>query len=118
MTILIDACVPHRYLRLLREWGIASELSSDHLEKGAPDSDVILLAARMQATLLTVDLDFANILDYPPSDHHGIIVLRYQPDQESQMDATLKTALKDLYPDGLGKVLVVISPGRYRVRKE
>ena len=78
MTIVLDHCVPRRYQRLLSGWGYEAELSSAHIPQDAPDTDVIALAQRLEAVLLTVDLDFANILDYPPADYGGIIVLRYQ----------------------------------------
>jgi hypothetical protein len=47
----------------------------------------------------------------------GIIVLRYQPEDEAEIDASLKTALHDLYRDDLNQTLVIVSPGRYRVRR-
>jgi hypothetical protein len=89
-----------------------------HTSSPAADPDVIALAQRLDAALLTVDLDFSNILDYPPGDYAGIIVMRYKLADEALMDASLKTALVDLYRDGLRGMLVIASPGRYRVRGE
>lgn len=117
MTILLDHCVPRRYYRLLGSWNYPVELSSAHIPQDAPDADVIALAHRLNAVLLTVDLDFANILDYPPADHEGIIVLRYQIDEEVELDATLKAMLADIYREGLRGALVIVSAGRYRVRR-
>ncbi len=117
MTILLDVSVPRRYLRLLAGWGYPAELASAHIAKDAPDAEVLALAGKLDAVLLTVDLDFSNILIYPPAQHGGIIVLRYQPDDEAEIDATLKTALDDLYRDDLNHALVIVSPGRYRVRR-
>ena len=116
--ILLDNCVPRRYLRLLRGWGYDAALLSDHIPADAPDPDVIALAGQLDAVLLTVDLDFANILDYPPENYGGIAVMRYQIADENALDETLKSALADLYRDGLRAVLVIVSPGRYRVRGE
>lgn len=117
MTPVLDYCVPRRYHRLLATWGYKAELSSAHIPSDASDADVIALARKLDAALLTVDLDFANILDYPPADYGGIIVLRYQIEDEAKLDATLKTALADLYRDELRGALIIISPGRYRVRR-
>jgi predicted nuclease of predicted toxin-antitoxin system len=111
--ILLDHCVPRRYLRLLREWGYDTALITEHIPADAPDADVLMLASVLDAVLLTVDLDFANILDYPPSDYGGIVVLRYRIEDEAELDTTLKSALEDL---DLRGVLVIVSPGRYRVR--
>jgi predicted nuclease of predicted toxin-antitoxin system len=117
MTLLLDAGAPRRYLHLLREWGYPVELSVAHIPHDAPDSDVIDLASTLNAALLTVDMDFSNILEYPPSKYKGIIVLRYQPADEHQIDAALKVMLDDLYAEGLMGYLVIVSPGRYRVRR-
>lgn len=114
--ILLDHCVPRRYLRLLGEWGYDATLMSEHISADAPDVEVIALAHRLDAVLFTVDLDFANILDYPPADYGGIIVLRYEIEREVELDATLKSAMSDLYRDDLRRTLVIVAPGRYRIR--
>jgi predicted nuclease of predicted toxin-antitoxin system len=116
--ILLDNCMPHRYQRLLQEWGYDVSLLSDHIAADAPDSDVIALATELDAALLTVDLDFSNILDYPPQKDGGIIVMRYKIQDEAEADVSLKTALDELYRDGLCGVLVIVSPRHYRVRSE
>lgn len=114
--ILLDHCVPRRYLRLLREWGYDATLMTEHIPADSPDTDVITLAGELDAVLLTIDLDFANILDYPPSSYSGIVVMRYHIQDEAELDHTLKSAMDDLYRDNLRGVLVIVSPGRYRVR--
>jgi predicted nuclease of predicted toxin-antitoxin system len=115
--IIIDECVPRRYLRLLREWGYEVEFASSQLPPDAPDADMIALAKRLNAILLTVDLDFASILDYPPANFTGIIVLRYDGQLEADLDKTLETALREIGLAAFQGALVVISAGRYRVRR-
>jgi predicted nuclease of predicted toxin-antitoxin system len=117
VTILLDHGVPRRYLRLLVEWGYTATVSSMHISAAAADSDVIELAQRMDGVLLTVDLDFANVLAYPPADFGGIIVLRYKPQDELRLDQTLHQALTDLYRDRFRGVLVIVGAGRYRIRR-
>lgn len=79
---------------------------------------LIAFATGEDAVLLTLDLDFANILDYPPADYGGIIVMRYTVQAETEIDMTLQTALTDLYRDDLRGVLVIIAPGKYRKRSK
>lgn len=38
--IVLDNCVPRRYLRLLGEWGYTAVLVSDHIAADAPDPEV------------------------------------------------------------------------------
>jgi predicted nuclease of predicted toxin-antitoxin system len=67
----------------------------------ASDAEVIALAQGLDAVLLTIDLDFANILNYPPEDYAGILVIRYQASEEAAIDTALRQALEDLYREGL-----------------
>ncbi|MCI0709076.1 MAG: DUF5615 family PIN-like protein [Chloroflexi bacterium] len=97
--------------------GYAATLLSSHIASDSADIDVIALATKLDAALLTVDLDFANILDYPPKQYAGIIVLRYAVQEETILDTTLKSALDDMYRDDLRNKLVIISAGNYRVRR-
>jgi predicted nuclease of predicted toxin-antitoxin system len=117
MSLLLDHNVPRKYLRLLQEWGYESTVLDEHIAADADDADVIALAQELDAVLLTADLDFANILDYPPADHAGIVVMRYEATDETGITATLKQALTDLYRDDLRGALVIVEPQRYRIRK-
>jgi predicted nuclease of predicted toxin-antitoxin system len=113
--IVLDQCVPRKYLRLLTDWGYDAVLMQDHIAAESSDQKVLALAQLLDAVLLTVDLDFANILDYPPQNYAGIVVMR-----DEHVDAivdSLEQALVDLHRDNLRGALVIISPGRYRVRR-
>jgi len=115
--ILLDHGVPRRYLRLLEAWVYPATVSSMHIAADATDVDVIALAQRLDAVLLTVDLDFSSILDYPPANYGGIIVLRYKPQNELRVDRTLQHALSDLHRERFRGILVIVGPGRYRIRR-
>lgn len=117
MKFLLGACVPRRYLRLLREWGYSAELATAELSPDAPDLAVLALAQQQDAILLTVDLDFADIRAYPPADYQGILVMRYTATDEAQMDTSLQTVLRDLTREELRGVLVIVTPTHYRVQR-
>ncbi|MHB8815873.1 MAG: DUF5615 family PIN-like protein [Steroidobacteraceae bacterium] len=46
----------------------------------APDEVIAERARSTQAALITRDLDFADVRRYPPSDYHGIMILRLPDD--------------------------------------
>lgn len=117
MSILLDQCVPRRYLRLLRGWGYDASPLAEHAAIDSPDQEVIAVAQSLDAVLLTVDKDFANTLDYPPRDSLGIIVLRYRATDEGSLDKSLRQLLEDRYRDGLRGALAIVDAGRYRVRR-
>jgi predicted nuclease of predicted toxin-antitoxin system len=117
MSILVDQCVPRKFLRELRSWGYDASPVSEHIKADSPDTAVIALAQQLDAVLLTVDLDFSNIFDYPPANFAGIMVMRYEIQDEVALMATLRQALLDLYRDDLRSSLVIIEAKRYRVRR-
>jgi predicted nuclease of predicted toxin-antitoxin system len=117
MSFLIDQCVPRKFLREIRSWGYDASLVSEHIATDSHDSTVIALAQQIDAVLVTVDLDFANIFDYPPPNYAGIIVLRYEVEDEQGVMTTLRQALSDLKRDDLRGALVIIEARRYRVRR-
>ena len=48
----------------------------EHLPADAPDEAVSAAAQRLEAILVSVNGDFANIVTYPPARCHGIIALQ------------------------------------------
>lgn len=115
--ILLDNCVAGRYVRVLREFGYVAERSVKYLSDDADDKAVIDIATQLDAVLLTTDMDFSNILIYPPEKYQGIIIMRYKASDEGLLDIILKTVLTTHYRDDLRGKLVIISNGRYRIRE-
>jgi predicted nuclease of predicted toxin-antitoxin system len=115
--ILLDACTHRRYARLLIEWGYEVDFSINHIRADASDTEVLALAQELDAVLLTSDLDFSNILHYPPEEHQGVIVLRGSTNDEMLLDTVLKQALDDLYRDELRHSLVIVMSKHYRKRR-
>lgn len=66
---------------------------------------------------MTIDMDFSNILTYPPQSYAGIIVIRYGADVETAAVQTLKKVLAEMYRDKLRGCLVVINGEKYKVRQ-
>lgn len=116
MSLLLDHCVPRKFLHKIRSWGYDATQLQDHMVPDAPDTDVIALAQQLDSVLLTIDLDFANIFDYPPVNYVGIIVIRYQVADETALMASLHQTLADLYRDNLRSKLVIVEAKRYRIR--
>ena len=98
-----------------------AEYSAEHVYEvglqGHFDSDVFAYAQAHKQTIITLDLDFANITKYPPP-HFGIIVLRL-PNSTSTADLIqeVQNALKTLAEQNLTNTLIIIEPGRIRIRR-
>jgi predicted nuclease of predicted toxin-antitoxin system len=85
MHFLIDANLPRSILPTLARLGHSAEHVNDIGLKGAPDEQIVARARATQAALITRDLDFSDIRQYPPADFHGIVVMRI-PDDTAAAD--------------------------------
>jgi predicted nuclease of predicted toxin-antitoxin system len=66
--------------------------------------------------LVTLDLDFANLLNYPPKAHPGIIVLRLQVQNTPAIVSALRRFLQQAELDELKGCLTIVDEFRYRIR--
>ena len=58
--------------------------------KGSPDAYLYKYAIKEKFTILTIDLDFSNVILYPPEESEGIIVFRFK---SLKIDEIVKRAL-------------------------
>lgn len=81
----------------------------------------INLAHKERAVIITNDLDFGNLILYPPGSHTGIIVLRPRLDTREAIDDVhnvLMRLLKELKPAEIKKSLIIVDKNKYRLRRE
>jgi len=76
MRFLIDANMPRSIIALVASLGHEVEFARDVGLAAPPDHEIAARAQATGAALLTRDLDFADVRQYPPSLYPGIIVLR------------------------------------------
>jgi len=116
MKLLLDADIPRSFLYKLRDEGFDVADARDMSGQPIPDETIFSLAAKERRILITRDLDFSNILHYPPVKSSGIIVLRTHLLSKEEMFQILKQALKQ-GPPALDKTLVIASRTRLRFHK-
>ena len=85
--------------------------------QGHLDAEVYAYAQIHQQIIISIDLDFANIVQFPPP-HFGIIILRL-PNKMTTADLIQEVlnGLNTLDGQDLANALIIIEPGRLRVRK-
>lgn len=83
---------------------------------GATDEEVARRCAEEGRAVITLDLDFANPLRFPPELHHGIAVLR-GPARMNQMalERLLQTLIGAMQSQPLDGHLWIVEEGRVRV---
>lgn len=116
---LLDENIPISTLELFRNKGHDVIHIKIQGLAGLPDDNVMEIANREGRMIVTRDVGFGNLLDYPINTHHGIIVLRL-PDTYTakEINEVLEEFISDVSIVEIEKALVVIDPSRYRIRKE
>ena len=118
MRFLVDANLPRSTVALLQRHGHAAEHVRDLGLGQAPDSQIAARVRTSSAVLMTRDLDFADIRNYPPGSYPGIIVLRLPDDAAAQDIVTLVERLlkqSELLTQVPGH-LVILEADRVRFR--
>ena len=119
LRLFADHCIPRPIIQALVEQGHEVLRLRDHLPTDADDREVINKAQELQAILLSLDGDFADIISYPPSDYQGIICLQVKnhPEIIPQIIVRLEHYLS-FFPERNhyeGK-LILIAASRIRTR--
>ena len=118
MLFLTDANVFVPMVEGLRQMGHdVFDLKEKDLER-LSDSELYLLAQDQRRILVTMDKDFSSILLYSPGEHHGIIVVKLYRLKVAKATSLFLNAMNDIKPENIPGNLVIIDPGRTRIRKE
>jgi predicted nuclease of predicted toxin-antitoxin system len=117
MKLFADECVYRNTVESLRSWGHDVETVQDVGLIGHEDEDLLAHAIAQERVLITIDLDFSNIRNYPPKDHRGVIVLRIRPRELKQVHLVLETLLQNTSQEELNQTLVIVDSKKYRIRR-
>ena len=116
MKFLMDENMPREASDLLRDLGYDVESIKGMNLRGTKNSDIYRLTKDENRILLTLDLDFANILNYPTKGHPGIIILRVKIQNPPSIVAALRRFMRQVTPNQLRRNLVIVDEFRYRIR--
>ena len=84
---------------------------------GQPDHRVIEIAREEGRIFVTLDTDFTDIRQYPPSDFPGIWVVRAHSQGIENILALLRGALAVLESESASKRLWIVEAGRVRIHE-
>jgi predicted nuclease of predicted toxin-antitoxin system len=76
MRFKIDENLPIEVAELLRDAGYDAMTVADQGLSGKPDQMIAEVVRAEKRTLVTLDLDFADIRSFPPGQYSGLVVLR------------------------------------------
>jgi predicted nuclease of predicted toxin-antitoxin system len=78
LKFFADQCISESIIKSLQSAGHEVQRLKDHLPVDAADSNVIEKAQELDAILVSLNGDFADIVNYPPDQYKGIISLQIE----------------------------------------
>lgn len=117
--LFLDHCVPNRVAQMLAAEGHEAIRLRDCIPTDSPDPVVLRKSEELDAVLVSLNGDFADITAYPPVNHRGIIALQVRNRPEAVTPITeILLAFLHQHPERRemdGKLLLV-EPHRIRLR--
>ena len=113
----LDENLPRDALIFLAGAGHDAHSVSDERLGGGADAGVLEACLNEDRILVTLDLDFADIRAYPPSEHRGIWVLRPVTQSIGNILAVLRGAMALLAKEPTDKRLWIVEQTRVRIRE-
>jgi predicted nuclease of predicted toxin-antitoxin system len=116
MRAKLDENLPVEAAELLHTAGWECDTVYDEGLVGANDTEVAVACQAGARVLFTLDLDFADIRAYPPSEYVGIVVLRPIEPSRRQTIQLVRRVLPVLRAEWIEHRLWIVEPARVRVR--
>ena len=116
MKFKIDENLPSECASLLREAGFEADTVASEGLSGAADEALASRSREEGRILITLDLDFANPLVYPPAATPGIIVLRSKVQDKLTLMALLGRLVRVLNQRSPEQQLWIVEADRIRFR--
>lgn len=115
MHFKFDENLDPRWRIPLEKAGYSVSTVTDEFLQGTDDRTLSEICRNSGFSLITADLDFAQILEYPPSDYQGLIVLRHTKPTLSGMLKLIDQLASALERNSPVGQLWIIEPGRIRI---
>jgi len=116
---VIDEDMPRSTAPALRTKGYEALDVRDFGLRGKSDDEVFKFAQKEKAIVLTGDLGFGNILQFPLGSHSGIVVAHFPNEvSTSELNNQIIKTLETLSENDFNGNLIIIEPGKVRIRRK
>lgn len=116
MKFKIDENLPIEVAQLLRGASHDAATVGEQHMSGRPDWSIAEVVRGEHRALITLDVDFADMRRYPPSEHHGLVVLRLARQDKPYLLDVVGRLIPFLASEVLGGRLWIVDERRIRIR--
>jgi predicted nuclease of predicted toxin-antitoxin system len=102
---------------LLRQHGHDALTVFEQGLRGYADTDIATVCQQEARAIVTLDLDFSDIRIYPPTDYHGIIVLRVSDQSRASILQVLGRIIPLFGTEPLAGRLWIVNEHQVRIRE-
>ncbi len=117
MRLKLDENIDERLVVLLRDAGHDASTVREQDLRGTVDPDLYNHIVSDGRVLVTLDLDFSNVLRYPPEPTPGLVVLRGPDDLFPTVRILVQTLINALAIDSPAGKLWIVEPSRIRIHE-
>lgn len=119
LKFIVDEDMPRSTSKMLETNGYEAFDVRDCGLKGKSDLEIYDFAQKEKAVILTGDMGFGNILQFNLGSHFGIVVAHF-PNEVSvnELNRQIIDAFKTLAGSDFAGNLIVLEPGRIRIRRK
>ena len=118
MRFKLDENLPPEASTFLNNTGHDALTVWDQGLQGRPDSQIASVCQEERRTLITLDLDFADIRSYPPKQYSGLIVMRLSSQYRGHVIRVLRGLLPILRDETVEGRLWIVSDSVVRIHEE
>jgi predicted nuclease of predicted toxin-antitoxin system len=118
MKIKLDENFGTRTQQIFQTSGFDVLTVRDQCLQGCADQRLYEVCCAEKSCLVTLDLDFSDVLRFPPHQSHGIVVIRVPHNPTlSLLEQLIRQFLKALESMSIEKKLWIVETGRIRVHQ-
>ena len=118
MKFKLDENLGHRWQALFSKAGHEADTVLDERMSGASDQSIYEVCRKERRCLVTLDLDFADVLRFPPWDTEGIAVLRPPKGQsQAMLESLLRNLLRAIATESVSGTVWIVEVNRIRIHQ-
>jgi predicted nuclease of predicted toxin-antitoxin system len=116
MQFKIDENLHSDAAELLRQQGHDALTVFEQGLRGEDDTNIASICQQEARAIVTLDLDFADIRDFPPEDYQGIVVLRLNDQSRASVLNVLARIIPLFDTEALAGHLWIVDEHQIRIR--